>query len=208
MRRTRVKICGITRNQDLASAAAAGADAVGFVFYPESPRFLPMAGAAALLEQLPPFVTSVGLFVDPDPAFVWEVLAAVPVDLLQFHGDETPEFCELFGRPYIKTARMRPGFDLIEFARAYTSARGLLLDAHVEAYGGIGQGFDWSLVPEKLPLPVLLAGGLMPESVGTAIEQLKPWGVDVSSGVELSRGIKDANKIAAFIAAVKKADAR
>ncbi|MDR2000678.1 MAG: phosphoribosylanthranilate isomerase [Zoogloeaceae bacterium] len=208
MSRTRVKICGITRDQDLAAAVAAGADAAGFVFYPESPRFLAAERAVALLQRMPPFVTSVGLFVNPDPAFVRQTLALAPVDLLQFHGEETPEFCRQFGRPYIKTARMKPGFDLVEFARAYASAQGLLLDTHVEGYGGGGRAFDWSLVPENLPLPILLAGGLDSENVGAAIRKLRPWAVDVSSGVELSKGIKDAGKIAAFVAAVKNADTR
>jgi phosphoribosylanthranilate isomerase len=147
------------------------------------------------------------LFVNPDPDFVRETLAIVSLDLLQFQGDETPEFCEQFGRPYLKVARMRAGFDLVEFARAFASARGLLLDAYVEGYGGAGQVFDWSLVPDRLPLPLLLAGGLTAENVGGAIRQLRPWAVDVSSGVEIAKGIKDAAKIAAFIAAVKNADA-
>lgn len=208
MSRTRVKICGITREQDLDGAVVAGVDAVGFVFYPPSPRFLSVERAAVLLERVPPFVTGVGLFVNPDPGMVREVLAAAPVDLLQFQGEETPDFCEQFGRPYVKVARIRPGLDLVEFARAYASARGLLLDAYVEGYGGAGQSFDWSLVPKDLPLPMIVAGGLTAENVGSAIGRLRPWGVDVSSGVELSKGIKDAAKIAAFIAAVKNADAR
>lgn len=208
MTRTRIKICGITREQDLAAVVAAGADAVGFVFYPLSPRYLPLERAAALAGRVPPFVSSVGLFVNPDPGLVREVLAAAPVDLLQFQGEEPPDFCEQFGRPYVKVARMRPGLDLVEFARAYASARGLLLDAYVEGYGGAGQSFDWSLVPGNLPLPIVLAGGLTAENVGSAIGRLRPWAVDVSSGVELSKGIKDAVKIAAFIAAVKNADAR
>jgi phosphoribosylanthranilate isomerase len=207
MSRTRVKICGITREMDLDAAAAAGADALGFVFYPPSPRFLAAERAAELVRRVPPFVSSVGLFVNPDPDVVRATLAAVPLDLLQFQGDESPEFCEQFGRPYLKVARMRPGLDLVEFARAFASARGLLLDTYVEGYGGAGQVFDWSLVPAKLSLPILLAGGLTAENVGGAIRQLKPWAVDVSSGVEMAKGIKDAAKIAAFIAAVKNADA-
>jgi phosphoribosylanthranilate isomerase len=207
MSRTRVKICGITREQDLDAAAAAGADALGFVFYPPSPRFLAADRAAELIRQVPPFVSSVGLFVNPDPDFVRATLAAVPLDLLQFQGDESPEFCAQFARPYLKVARMRPGLDLLEFARTFASARGLLLDAYVEAYGGAGQTFDWSLVPRGLPTPILLAGGLTADNVGSAIRKLRPWAVDVSSGVEIAKGIKDAAKIAAFIAAVKNADA-
>lgn len=207
MSRTRVKICGITREQDLEAAVAAGADALGFVFYPRSPRFLDRRRAAELVRQAPPFVTRVGLFVNPDPVMLAETLAEVPIDLIQFQGDEEPAFCEQFGRPYLKVARIRPGLDLLEFARAYPSARGLLLDAYVESYGGAGQMFDWSVVPKALPLPMVVAGGLTSDNVGAAIRQLRPWGVDVSSGVEVAKGIKDAAKIAAFVAAVKKADA-
>ncbi|MDD5248590.1 MAG: phosphoribosylanthranilate isomerase [Rhodocyclaceae bacterium] len=206
MSRTRIKICGITREQDLQAALDAGADAIGFVFYPPSPRFLTNERAAALVRAVPPFVTRVGLFVNPDAAVLAATLAAVPLDLVQYQGDETPAFCEQFGRPYVKVARMRPGLDLVEFARAYPSARGLLLDAYVEGYGGAGQTFDWSLVPKGLPLPVVVAGGLTVDNVGSAIRQLRPWGVDVSSGVEAAKGIKDAEKINAFVAAVKDAD--
>lgn len=157
---------------------------------------------------MPPFVTRVGLFVNPDPVVLAETLAAVPIDLVQFQGDEEPAFCEQFGRPYLKVARMRPDLDLLEFARAYPSARGLLLDAYVESYGGAGQMFDWSLVPTSLRLPIVVAGELTADNVGAAIQALHPWGVDVSSGVEVAKGVKDAAKIAAFIAAVEKADAR
>jgi phosphoribosylanthranilate isomerase len=205
--RTRVKICGITREQDLDAAVMAGADALGFVFYPRSPRFLAIDRAADLVRRVPPFVTRVGLFVNPDPVALGETLDAVPIDLIQFQGDEDPAYCERFGRPYIKVARMRPGLDLVEFARAYPSARGLLVDTYVESYGGGGQTFDWSLIPSALPLPVVVAGGLTVDNVGTAIRQLRPWGVDVSSGVEFAKGIKDAAKVAAFMAAVKYADA-
>lgn len=205
--RTRVKICGITREEDLVAATTAGADAVGFVFYPPSPRFLNTARAVQLVRRVPPFVSGVGLFVNPDPGYVREILAEVPIDLLQFQGDESPEFCQQFGIPYLKVARMRPGLDLVEFARAFASARGLLLDAYVEGYGGAGQVFDWSLVPQNLPLPILLAGGLTVDNVGSAVRTMRPWAVDVSSGVEMAKGIKDAAKIAAFIAAVKSADA-
>jgi phosphoribosylanthranilate isomerase len=206
MHRTRIKICGITRKDDLGAAVAAGADALGFVFYPPSPRFLELERAEALVRHVPPFVTRVGLFVNPCEATVVETLAAVPLDLLQFQGDESPAFCEQFGRSYMKVARMKPGLDLVEFARAYSSAAGLLLDAHVEGYGGAGQVFDWSLVPPAVSLPIVVAGGLTVTNVGGAIRQLRPWAVDVSSGVEAAKGIKDAAKIAAFVAAVKNAD--
>lgn len=206
MTRTRIKICGLTREQDAQAAVAAGADALGFVFYPLSPRYLDIETAAALVRKVPPFVTRVGLFVNPDPQVLADTLAAVPLDVIQYQGDEPPEFCEGFGRPYVKVARMRPGIDLVEFARSYPSARGLLLDAYVESYGGAGQMFDWSLVPKDLPLPVVVAGGLTAANVGSAVRQLRPWGVDVSSGVEVAKGIKDAEKINAFVAAVRDAD--
>ncbi|MEW6292812.1 MAG: phosphoribosylanthranilate isomerase [Pseudomonadota bacterium] len=211
MHRTRIKICGITRNEDLAAAVSAGADALGFVFYPPSPRFLAAEAAALLARQVPPFVTRVGLFVNAEPATVRETLTQVPIDLLQFHGDEDAHYCEQFGRPYIKAARVRPNStrgDLLEFARAFQTAQGLLLDAWVDAYGGAGQSFDWSLIPENLPLPMVLSGGLHADNVVEAVVKTRPWAVDVSSGVEFSKGIKDAAKIAAFVAAVRMADVR
>jgi phosphoribosylanthranilate isomerase len=206
MTRTRIKICGITREQDLDAALSAGADAIGFVFYPPSPRFLDDARAAALARRVPAFVTRVGLFVNAEPATVRATLAEVPLELLQFHGEEDAAYCAQFGRPWIKAARVRPDLDLLEFARRYPGASGLLLDAYVEAYGGAGQTFDWSLIPRQLPLPVLLSGGLHAANVGEGIRNLRPWAVDVSSGVESAKGIKDAAKIAAFVAAVKEAD--
>ncbi len=208
MHRTRVKICGITRDADLAAAVDAGADAVGFVFYPPSPRALTPDAAAALAARVPPFVARVGLFVNAAAATVREILAAIPLDVLQFHGEEDAAYCAQFGRPYLKAARVWPGLDLLEFARAYPAAQGLLLDAWVEAYGGIGQSFDWSLIPEQLPLPVILSGGLHAGNVEEAINKVHPWAVDVSSGVEAAKGIKDADKVAAFLAAVRTADAR
>ncbi len=208
MARTRIKICGITRPEDLQAVLAAGADAIGFVFHPPSPRYVEREVAASLIGRVPPFVTRVGLFVNADPAVVKAALAAMPLDLLQFHGDEDPRYCEQFGRPYVKVARMAPGLDLVEFARAFASAQGILLDAHVESYGGAGKTFDWSLVPESLPLPVILSGGLTAGNVGDAIRMVRPWAVDVSSGVEVAKGIKDASMIAAFVAAVRSADAR
>lgn len=206
MQRTRIKICGITRSEDLSAAVAAGADAVGFVFYPLSPRYVRIETAARLARETPPFVTRVGLFVNADAGFVKEILATVAIDLLQFHGDEEAHYCEQFCRPYIKAARVKPGIDLLECARAYPTAQGLLLDAWSSAYGGTGQTFDWSLIPPNLPLPLILSGGLNAENVREAVESVRPWAVDVSSGVEISKGIKDAAKIAAFIAAVRKAD--
>ena len=207
MRRTRIKICGITRTIDLDAALQAGVDAVGFVFYPHSPRCLQSVQAAELARQVPPFVTRVGLFVNAEPDSVRDVLATVPLDLLQFHGEETAGYCSQFGLPYLKVARVRPDLDLLEFARAYPSAQGLLLDAWVDGYGGVGQSFDWSLIPPGLPLPMILSGGLHVGNVVDAVIKMRPWAVDVSSGVETAKGIKDADKIAAFVAAVRKADA-
>ncbi len=206
MGRTRTKICGITRHGDLQAVLAAGADAVGLVFYPPSPRFLEPDTAGALAAAVPPFVTRVGLFVNADPATVRATLGTVALDLLQFHGEEDEAYCRQFGRPYVKAARVRPDLDLLEYARAFPSASGLLLDAFVEGYGGGGKRFDWSLVPRELPLPVILSGGLDAENVEDAIHALRPWAVDVSSGVEQSKGVKDAARIAAFMAAVNRAD--
>ncbi|MDI6745628.1 MAG: phosphoribosylanthranilate isomerase [Rhodocyclaceae bacterium] len=206
MHRTRIKICGITRTIDLEAALRAGADAIGFVFYPPSPRALSLELAADLGRRVPPFVTRVGLFVNAEPSSVWDTLAAVPVDLLQFHGEENAQYCEQFGLPYLKAARVRPQLDLLEFARAYPTAQGLLLDAWVEAYGGAGQSFDWSLIPQELPLPLVLSGGLHADNVGEAVAKIRPWAVDVSSGVEVAKGIKDSAKIAAFVAAVRTAN--
>jgi phosphoribosylanthranilate isomerase len=208
MPRTRIKICGITRETDLEFALSAGVDAIGFVFYPPSPRALSLKEAGKLARRVPPFVTRVGLFVNAEPADVRTTLAALPIDLLQFHGDEDAGYCEQFGLPYLKAARVRPELDLLEFARAYPTAQGLLLDAWVDAYGGVGQSFDWSLIPGDLPLPIVLSGGLHAGNVADAVAKIHPWAVDVSSGVEAAKGIKDAAKIAAFVGAVRKADAR
>ncbi len=202
----RVKICGITRAQDLHAACAAGADALGFVFYEKSPRHVPSETAAALLRELPPFVQSVGLFVDADPAFVEAVLRVAPLDLLQFHGDETPADCARYGRPYIKAVRVNRDTDLLKCAADFEAARGLLLDAFVPGVpGGTGERFDWGLIPPDLPLPVILSGGLAPDNVAEAVRAVRPWAVDVSSGVEASKGIKDAQRIARFIANAKEA---
>lgn len=202
----RTKICGITREEDLLAAARQGADAIGLVFYPKSPRFVTAQRAAELLRCAPPFVTSVGLFVDQTEEEVRAVLQAVPLDVLQFHGDEPPEYCRAFGRPYLKAVRVRPGTDLVQYAARYADACGLLLDAFVDGVpGGTGQVFDWNLIPRDLAVPVVLSGGLDAANVGAAIERVRPWAVDVSSGVEAAKGIKDAAKIAAFMQGVRNA---
>lgn len=203
---TRVKICGITRIEDGLAAARLGADAIGLVFYPASPRYVETAQAAAIARALPPFVCTVGLFVNPSVAEVEAVLQALRLDLIQFHGDETPEFCAGFGVPYLKAVRVKAGVDLVQYAFRYHQAKGLLLDAYVEGTpGGTGQSFDWNLIPAELPLPVILSGGLEAGNVATAIRQVKPWAVDVSSGVEASKGIKSEAKIAAFMQGVRSA---
>jgi phosphoribosylanthranilate isomerase len=204
---TAVKICGITRVEDALVAARAGAHAIGLIFYSKSPRLVADAIAAEVVRTLPPFVTPVALFVDPDAAEVRRVIAGVRPQLLQFHGDETAEFCAGFGLPYIKAVRVRPGVDLLQYAQQYRAAKGLLLDAFVEGnHGGTGAAFDWALIPRDFPLPLILAGGLDPGNVGEAVRRVRPWAVDVSSGVEASKGIKDAAKVAAFIRGVRNAD--
>lgn len=203
---TRIKICGITRPEDAACCVEHGADALGFVFYPPSPRHVAPDDAARLVARVPPFVTRVGLFVNASAVEVRAVLDAVPLDLLQFHGDEDAAYCASFGLPYLKAARVRPGLDLLEYAACFPSARAILCDAFVDGYGGGGKTFDWSLVPAGLPLPLVLSGGLSPDNVGEAIRALRPAAVDVSSGVELGKGVKDHAKIAAFIAEVRAAD--
>lgn len=204
--RTRVKICGITRHEDLHAAADAGADAFGLVFYPPSPRFLTLERARELNRAAPAFLTSVALFVNASVGDVRQVLQAVQPQVLQFHGEETPDFCRSFGVPYLKACRVKPGVDLLEYLRPFSDACGWLADAWVEEYGGAGAGFDWSLVPALRDKPLVLSGGLAPGNVGDAIRRVKPWGVDVSSGVESAKGIKDAARIAAFIAEVRNAD--
>jgi phosphoribosylanthranilate isomerase len=206
--RTRIKICGVSRPEDVAAAVEAGADAVGFVFHPGSPRLISLERAASLARELPPYVTPVGLFVNAEPATIAAAVAALPALVLQFHGDETPTQCAAAGRPFLKAARMAPGFDLLDFARRYGEAQGLLLDAHVEAFGGSGKVFDWSLVPRGVPHRLVLSGGLHAGNVGSGIREVRPWAVDVSSGVESSRGVKDAAAIQAFCDAVREADLR
>ena len=206
MSRTRIKICGLTRAQDVRAAVDHGADAIGFVFYASSPRAVSIAQAAALVALLPPLVVSVGLFVNATEDDINCVLERVPLQLLQFHGDEAEADCARFGRPWIKAARMRAGVDLVEFASFHPGASGVLVDAFVEGYGGGGKTFDWSLIPQGFGRPLVLSGGLDADNVVDAVRRIRPWAVDVSSGVESDKGIKDTAKIAAFIAGVRDAD--
>ena len=204
---TAVKICGITRAEDALAAARSGAHAIGLVFYRPSPRYIEPDAAAAIVRALPPFVTPVGLFVDASEEEVRAIVARTRVQLLQFHGSESPDYCARLELPYMKAVRMRPGIDLLQYAGDFHLAKALLLDAFQEGlHGGTGALFDWSLIPQALPMPVVLSGGLTPENVGDAVRRVKPFAVDVSSGVELSKGIKDAARIAAFIRGVRDAD--
>ncbi|TKJ83920.1 phosphoribosylanthranilate isomerase [Pseudomonas koreensis] len=206
MSAVRSKICGITRIEDALAAVEAGADAIGFVFYAKSPRAVTVQRARAIIQALPPFVTTVGLFVNASRCELGEILDAVPLDLLQFHGDEAVEDCEGWHRPYIKALRVKAGDDIAAAVDAYPSASGVLLDTYVEGVpGGTGEAFDWSLIPQGLSKPLILAGGLTPENVADAVARVKPYAVDVSGGVEASKGIKDHAKIHAFINAVRKA---
>ena len=204
---TAVKICGITRLEDALAAARAGAHAIGLAFYATSPRYIAPVKAGEIIRALPPSITTVGLFVNATADEVRAVLAEAPVELLQFHGEETPEFCRQFGRPYVKAVRMEPGVDLIQYARNYYDAKALLLDAFVEGLqGGSGITFDWSLIPRDLALPIILSGGLNAENITEAVCRVRPLAVDVSSGVESAKGVKDATKITAFIKGVRNAD--
>jgi len=204
--RTRIKICGLMREEDVDAAVAAGADAIGFVFFPASPRYVTPQRAAELAKRIPPFVDVVGLFVNETPEVVRAACATLPINVLQFHGDEDAAYCRQFSRPWLRAARVRAGLDLVDFDRSFPDARGLLLDAFVEGYGGGGHIFDWTLIPPELPSFLVLSGGLTAANVGEAIRRVRPVAVDVSSGVEMSKGIKDHSKIAAFVAAVRKAD--
>ena len=202
----RIKICGLTRLEDVLAAVDAGADAIGLVFYARSPRHVDLALAAQLARAVPPFITVVGLFVNADPALVRQTLAAVPIHVLQFHGDEDEDYCLQFDRPFIKAARVRPGMDLVQYAASYPSAQAILLDAFVDGFGGGGKVFDWALIPLALNKPLVLSGGLDAGNVTEAIARVRPAAVDVSSGVELAagaKGMKDAEKIRAFVAAVR-----
>lgn len=210
MSRTRVKICGITRIEDMHAAVAAGVDAIGLVFYAPSPRAVTVEQAAQIVAATPAFVTTVGLFVNPSATDVQQVLSHVPLDMLQFHGDEDEAFCAGFQRPFIKALRMHDGIDLAREAMRWSRARGVLVDAYVEGVpGGTGVAFDWSRLPASLSRPLILAGGLTPDNVATAIERTRPWAVDVSGGVEQKGadgkscgGIKSATAIEHFMRGV------
>ena len=206
--RTRIKICGLTRPQDVDAAVDAGVDAIGLVFYRASPRYVNLEAAQRLVSRLPPFVTAVGLFVNAKDEGVDLVLREFPQILLQFHGDETANECRRYARPYLRAVRMSAGVDLLDLSTHYYDAQALLLDAHVEAYGGSGKVFDWSLIPDHVPRPVVLSGGLYAGNVIDGILQVRPTAVDVSSGVEVSKGIKDPLAMRQFCQAVREADRR
>lgn len=207
--RIRTKICGITRVEDALIAAQAGVDAIGLVFYGKSPRAVSIAQAQEIVAALPPFVTSVGLFVNAAQSEVNAVLDALPLDTLQFHGDESPAECERYTRPYFRALRMQPGVDIAKLAAQYTNAEGILLDAWVPGiHGGTGERFDWAQIPEDLAKPLILAGGLNADNVTQAMQQVQPWAVDVSGGVEASKGLKDADKMRKFLYAVQIENAR
>jgi phosphoribosylanthranilate isomerase len=202
MYRPRIKICGITRAEDALNAAYLGADAVGLVFYAKSPRAVSPEQAARIINGLPPFVSTVGLFVNAAAAEVDAVLSRVPLDILQFHGDETAEYCAAFSRPYFKAIRMKPETDLLQQANIYAAARALLLDAYVPGIpGGTGHTFDWTCIPANFHMPLIVAGGLDADNVTRVVGTVQPWAVDVSGGVEVAKGIKDARKIRDFMAA-------
>jgi phosphoribosylanthranilate isomerase len=198
--RVRVKICGITRVEDALCAVEQGADAIGLVFYDQSPRNVSINQAIEIANHIPAFVSVVGLFVNAEPSFINEVITNAKIDLLQFHGDETPEECASYSLPFIKAIRVKSDTNLVQYAKAYSAAKGLLLDAYTEGVaGGTGHVFDWNLIPKQLTKPIILAGGLKADNVTQAIQQVMPYAVDVSGGVEASKGIKDAAKIAAFM---------
>ena len=208
MIRTRIKICGIREGIHGLAAANAGADAIGFVFHKDSSRYVTPTNAANIAAVLPPFVTTVGLFVNATDRKIRETLRAVRLDMLQFQGEEEPDFCASFGLPYVRAVRMEEGTDLLEWAGRFSSARALLTDTYVPGErGGTGKVFDWSVIPRDLPIPLILSGGLNSDNVGRAVREVKPWAVDVSSGVEASRGVKDPKKIVEFIRSVKREDA-
>lgn len=198
--RTRVKICGITRIEDALAAIGAGADALGFVFYKPSPRYVTPEKAGEIIEQLPPFVTTVALFVNEPADDIYRILKTSRCDLIQFHGDESAEFCASFNRPWIKALRVKDAESLSEQLVEFKAARALLLDSYRPGVpGGTGETFNWELIPDNPPRPLILAGGLTPDNISTAVQQLQPYGVDVSGGVEAQKGVKDPVKIHAFI---------
>ena len=205
--RTRVKICGITREQDALAAVESGADALGFVFYEPSPRHITVRRAAEIVGTLPPFVSTVALFVNADPQTIAEVVDVVGVDLLQFHGQECPEYCAQHRRPWIRAVRVKPDTDLLAAEAEFANGRGLLLDAYRAGVpGGTGETFDWGRIPAQLAPVIVLAGGLNPQNVGDAVRRVRPYAVDVSGGVEVGKGIKDPTKIKAFIEEVRSAE--
>ena len=204
MMSVRVKVCGITRCEDAKVAVQLGVDAIGFVFWPQSARYINPDMARQIAVNIPPFVCTVGVYVDPDAAWVEETIKVAQLNLLQFHGDESPEFCNQFSQPYIKAIRVKQDTDLLQYTERYSTAKGLLLDTYAANMpGGTGHVFDWHLIPQHLPLPLILSGGLNPDNVAMAIRQTQPWAVDVSSGVEAAKGIKDEKKIFAFMQGVK-----
>lgn len=203
---TRIKICGVTMVEDALMCARLGADAIGLNFYAKSPRYLSLAAARAISASLPPFVSVVALFVNPERIEIERALGEVRPSLLQFHGEETPQFCGAFGIPYIKTCRMGAGVDLLEYLRPYGDAKAWLADAHAAEYGGAGKQFDWARLPIDLPRPLILSGGLTPDNAREAVRRVRPWALDVCSGVESAKGIKDAAKVESFIAEVRNAD--
>jgi len=202
--RTRVKICGITRHQDAMAAIDAGADALGFVFYPPSPRHIEISQAREIIAKLPPFVTTVALFVNADRESIAEVIQATKIDLIQFHGNECPDYCATHGRPWIKAIRMKDDIDLLSASKDYQQASALLLDAYKPGVpGGTGDAFDWQRIPESMANKIILAGGLSADNVATAVQSVQPYAVDVSGGVEASKGIKDPKKIQQFMRGVE-----
>jgi len=205
--RTRIKICGFTRVEDAVFASSLGVDAIGLVFYPPSPRNVQIAQAREIAQALPAFISIVALFVDGHESWIREVLKAVPIDIIQFHGDETAEACRIYNKPYIKALSMRQNIDIANCAATYYDAAGLLLDAyHPDAKGGTGNKFDWAMIPQQYSFPLILAGGLTVDNTKQAVQSVKPYALDVSTGVEVQKGIKDAAKMAAFIEQVYQAD--